>query len=104
MPLSFFVLDTPGDRHVSRPLTEAKKNAAKFLPTKAIAEHILTNAQDNRPVVQDFVPLAEVSTESMKLPDWRKLVLHDGVIAEPSECDGIVLLVRRRRENGFQYW
>jgi hypothetical protein len=44
---------------VSRPLTEAEKNAAKFPPTKTIAEHILTNAQDSRPVVQDFVPLAE---------------------------------------------
>jgi hypothetical protein len=44
---------------VSRPLTEAEKNAAKFPPTKTIAEHILTNAQDSRPVVQDFVPLAD---------------------------------------------
>jgi hypothetical protein len=52
-------LDAPGVRHVSRPLTEAEKNAAKFPPTKTIAEHILTNAQDSRPVVQDFVPLAD---------------------------------------------
>jgi hypothetical protein len=44
---------------VSRPPTEAEKNAAKFPPTKTIAEHILTNAQDSRPVVQDFVPLAK---------------------------------------------
>ena len=40
-------------------LTEAEKNAAKFPPTKTIAEQILTNAQDSRPVVQDFVPLAQ---------------------------------------------
>jgi tetratricopeptide (TPR) repeat protein len=44
---------------VSRPLTEVEKNAAKFPPTKTIAEHILTNAQDSRQVVQDFVPLAD---------------------------------------------
>jgi tetratricopeptide (TPR) repeat protein len=44
---------------VSRALTEAEKNAAKFPPSKTIAEHILTNAQDSRPVVQDFVPLAD---------------------------------------------
>jgi hypothetical protein len=43
---------------VSRPLTEAEKNAAKFPASKTFAEQILTNAQDNRPVVQDFVPLA----------------------------------------------
>jgi hypothetical protein len=40
----------------------------------------------------------------MKIPDWRKLVLYDGVLAEPSECDRIVLWVRGTRENGFQYW
>jgi tetratricopeptide (TPR) repeat protein len=40
----------------------------------------------------------------MKIPDWRKLVLRDGVIAEPCECDRIVLWVRGGRENGFQYW
>jgi tetratricopeptide (TPR) repeat protein len=40
----------------------------------------------------------------MKIPDWRKLVLHHGVLAEPSECDRIVLWVRGSRENGFQYW
>jgi tetratricopeptide (TPR) repeat protein len=40
----------------------------------------------------------------MKIPDWRKLVLHDGVLAEPSERDRIVLWVRGTRENGFQYW
>jgi hypothetical protein len=44
---------------VSRPLTEAEKNTAKFPPSKSISEHILTNAQDSRPVVQDFVPLAD---------------------------------------------
>jgi hypothetical protein len=41
-----------------------KKNAVTFPPSKTIAEQILTNAQDSRPVVQHFVPLAEVSTES----------------------------------------
>src|SRR5437870_2408088 len=40
-------------------VTEEEKNAAKFPPTKTIGEQILTNAQDSRPVVQDFVPLAE---------------------------------------------
>jgi hypothetical protein len=40
----------------------------------------------------------------MKIPDWRKLVLDDGVLAEPSECDRIVFWVRGSRENGFQYW
>ena len=44
---------------MSRPRSEGEKNAAKFPPTKTIAEQILTNAQDSRPVVQDFVPLAE---------------------------------------------
>ena len=44
---------------MARPLTEAEKNAAKFPANKTIAEQILTNAQDSRPVVQDFVPLAE---------------------------------------------
>ena len=44
---------------MSLPLTEAEKNSAKFPPTKTIAEQILTNAQDSRPVVQDFVPLAQ---------------------------------------------
>lgn len=39
--------------------TEAEKNAAKFPPTKSLPELILTNAQDSRPVVQDFVPMAE---------------------------------------------
>jgi hypothetical protein len=40
----------------------------------------------------------------MKIPDWRKLVLRDGVFAEPSECDRIVLWVGGTRENGFHYW
>jgi hypothetical protein len=44
---------------VSPPLTEAEKNAAKFPPSSTIAEPIQTNAQDRRPVVQDFVPLAD---------------------------------------------
>jgi hypothetical protein len=44
---------------VSHPLTEAQKNAAKFPPSKTIAVHSLTNAQDCRPVVHDFVPLAD---------------------------------------------
>ena len=44
---------------MSRPLTEAEKNAAKFPPSKTLAEQILTNAQNNRPVLQDFVPLAD---------------------------------------------
>jgi hypothetical protein len=44
---------------VSVSLTEAKKNAAKFPPSKTVAEHILIHAQDSRPVVQEFVPLAE---------------------------------------------
>jgi hypothetical protein len=44
---------------MSRPLTEAQKKAAKFPASKTIAEHILTNAQDSRPEVHDFVPLAE---------------------------------------------
>ncbi len=44
---------------MSRVLTEAEKNAAKFPATKTIAEQILTNAQASRPVVQDFVPLAQ---------------------------------------------
>lgn len=39
--------------------TETEKNAAKFPARKSIAEQILTNAQDSRPVVQDFVPLAQ---------------------------------------------
>ena len=44
---------------MARALTEAEKNAAKFpVVPKSIAEQILTNAQDSRPVVQDFVPLA----------------------------------------------
>jgi hypothetical protein len=47
---------------------------------------------------------AEGRAESMKIPDWRRLVLCDGVLAEPSECDRIVLWVRGSRENGFQYW
>jgi hypothetical protein len=55
----FLAVRSPGDRHLSRPLTEAEMNAAKFPPSKTIAEHILTNAQDSRPVVQDFVPLAK---------------------------------------------
>ena len=49
---------------MSRALTQAEKNAAKFPASKTFAEQILTNAQDSRPVVQHFVPLAEVSTES----------------------------------------
>src|ERR1700690_4066092 len=44
---------------MARPLTETEKNAAKFPQVKTIAEQILTNAQDSRPLVQDFVPLAE---------------------------------------------
>ncbi len=44
---------------MSRPLTEADRNAAKFPATKTLAEQILANAQDSRPVVQDFVPLSE---------------------------------------------
>ncbi len=38
--------------------TEADKNAAKFPAAKTIAEQILTNAQDSRAIVQDFVPLS----------------------------------------------
>jgi len=38
---------------------EAEKNAVKFPPTKTVPQQILTKAQDSRPVVQDFVPLAE---------------------------------------------
>src|SRR6266567_1136658 len=41
------------------PPNESEKNAAKFPARKTIVEQILTNAQDSRPVVQDFVPLAE---------------------------------------------
>ena len=44
---------------MSRPLTEAEKNVVKFPSSKSVAEQILTNAQDSRPVVQDFVPLAQ---------------------------------------------
>src|ERR1700692_2309857 len=51
--------ESGGHRSVSRQLTEAEKNAAKFPATKSIAEHILTNAQDSRAVIQDFVPLAQ---------------------------------------------
>src|SRR5436190_9907028 len=54
---SLVIIIHAGDRPVPR--TEAEKNTAKFPPRKSIAEQILTNAQDSRPVVQDFVPLAQ---------------------------------------------
>ena len=44
---------------MSRALTQAEKNAAKFPASKTFAEQILTNAQDNRPIIQDFVALAD---------------------------------------------
>lgn len=44
---------------MSLPPPERDKNAAKFPPIKTIAERILTNAQDSRSVVQDFVPLSQ---------------------------------------------
>jgi tetratricopeptide (TPR) repeat protein len=47
---------------------------------------------------------AEGRKQSMKIPNWRRLVLCDGVLAEPSESDRIVLWVRGSRENGVQYW
>src|SRR6516165_1922791 len=55
----FFCAEHTRRSHVSVSLTEAKKNAAKFPPSKTVAEHILIHAQDSRPVVQEFVPLAE---------------------------------------------
>ena len=44
---------------VTKPKTEAEKNAAKFPQAKSAAEQILTKAQASREVVQDFVALAE---------------------------------------------
>src|ERR1022692_4773203 len=52
-----------GNRHFRKPQLEPSGSLICYLglnqPEKSIAEHILTNAQDSRPVVQDFVPLAE---------------------------------------------
>src|SRR5947207_2847746 len=44
---------------MSFPPPDSDKYATKFPRRKTLAEQILTNAQDSRPVVQDFVPLAE---------------------------------------------
>jgi tetratricopeptide (TPR) repeat protein len=41
----------------------------------------------------------------MQVPDWRKLHLHDGVLAEPvPEHDRIVVWVPGNRVNGYQEW
>ena len=41
----------------------------------------------------------------MKVPDWRTLVLSDGVLPEPTPGqDQLVLWVRGNRVNGFQEW
>jgi rfaE bifunctional protein nucleotidyltransferase chain/domain len=73
----FFALVRPGDRRVSCPLTEAEKNAATIPPSKTIADHILANAQDSLPVVQDFVRLAEsnrTASASDKIVGWPVLL------------------------------
>ena len=57
---------------MSRPLTEVEKNAAKFPPSKTLAEQILTNAQDSRPVVQDFVPLADSVEWELGVPQGSR--------------------------------
>jgi hypothetical protein len=88
--LLLFARDSPGERQVPRPLTEAEKNAAKFPPNKTLAEQILTNAQDDRPVVQDFVPLAE----SM---EWERRAAASGQHAE--------LHIRSQRQpHGRWHW
>jgi tetratricopeptide (TPR) repeat protein len=53
--------EIPGEGTVAstRQLTEAEKNAAKFLVEPPLAGQIVRNAQASRAVIQDFVPLAD---------------------------------------------